>query len=221
MEKLLFIDDDNDILEILEDYFIQYYDVYTATTYEDAIKLIDDVKFDCIISDINLVEQEGFQIAQYVKSKDKDLPVLLLSGLTEEEMILKGFDVGADDYIRKPFSCAELNARIGTRLRKTRQNKHIFGDLEIDEASTQVKFKGKVIPLTSMEFDILLFLVKNKGQTFSKEEIYNKIWQQAPLDQMHTVQVHMFTLRKKLQDATNKEFIKTLWKKGYMFTCEN
>ena len=220
MEKLLFIDDEIEILNELQDYFIAFYDVYTASTYEKAIELINCVKFDCIISDVNLVNQEGFQIVEYVKNLNKDIPVLLLSGLTQEEMILKGFDVGADDYIRKPFSCAELNARIGTRLRKTRLSKHRFGDLEVDEASSQVKFKGKIVPLTSMEFDILLFLIKNKGQTFNKEEIYNQIWKQAPLDQMHTVQVHMFTLRKKLQEATGKEFIKTMWKKGYMFVGE-
>lgn len=220
MEKLLFIDDEREILDILEDYFMEFYDVYTANTFEKAIDLINSVRFDCIISDVNLVEQEGFAIVEYAKNKNKDVPVLLLSGLTEEEMILKGFDVGADDYIRKPFSCAELNARIGTRLRKNRQQKHKFGDLEVDEASTQVKYKDKVIALTSMEFDILLFLIKNKGQTFNKEEIYNQIWKQAPLDQMHTVQVHMFTLRKKLQEGTGKEFIKTMWKKGYMFVGE-
>lgn len=220
MEKLLFIDDERGILDILEDYFMEFYDVYTANTFEKAIDLINSVHFDCIISDVNLVKQEGFEIVEYVKNKNKDVPVLLLSGLTEEEMILKGFDVGADDYIRKPFSCAELNARIGTRLRKNRQKKHKFGDLEVDEASTQVRYKDKVIALTSMEFDILLFLIKNKGQTFNKEEIYNQIWKQAPLDQMHTVQVHMFTLRKKLQEGTGKEFIKTMWKKGYMFVGE-
>jgi len=217
MEKILFIDDETEILEILENYFTSFYEVYTANTFEKAINLIDSVDFDCIVSDVNLIEQEGFEIVEYSKRKKKEIPVLLLSGLTEEEMILKGFDVGADDYIRKPFSCAELNARILTRLRKNRQKVHVIGDFKIDESSVQVKYQEKLIPLTSMEFDILLFLVKNRGETFNKEEIYNKIWQQAPLDQMHTVQVHMFTLRKKLLDATGKEFIKTIWKKGYMF----
>ena len=88
MEKLLFIDDEKGILDILEDYFMEFYDVYTANTFEKAIDLINSVHFDCIISDVNLVKQEGFEIVEYVKNKNKDVPVLLLSGLTEEEMIM-------------------------------------------------------------------------------------------------------------------------------------
>lgn len=220
MEKILFIDDEQEILDLLKDYFKNLYEVYTATTFNDAINLIDSTDFDCVVSDVNLIEAEGFEIVSYIKQKNKNLPVLLLSGLTQEEMILKGFDVGADDYIRKPFSCAELNARISTRLNKNKKKKYIFGDLEIDESSMQVRYKQNIIPLTSMEFDILLLLVKNEGITYNKEEIYNEIWKQEPLDQMHTVQVHMFTLRKKLQDFTGIEYIKTIWKKGYMFCWE-
>lgn len=220
MEKILFIDDEQEILDLLKDYFKNLYEVYTATTFNDAINLIDSKDFDCVVSDVNLIEAEGFEIVSYIKQKNKNLPVLLLSGLTQEEMILKGFDVGADDYIRKPFSCAELNARISTRLNKNKKKKYTFGDLEIDESSMQVRYKQNIIPLTSMEFDILLLLVKNEGITYNKEEIYNEIWKQEPLDQMHTVQVHMFTLRKKLQDFTGIEYIKTIWKKGYMFCWE-
>lgn len=220
MEKILFIDDEQEILDLLKDYFKNLYEVYTATTFNDAINLIDSTDFDCVVSDVNLIEAEGFEIVSYIKQKNKNLPVLLLSGLTQEEMILKGFDVGADDYIRKPFSCAELNARISTRLNKNKKKKYIFGDLEIDESAMQVRYKQNIIPLTSMEFDILLLLVKNEGITYNKEEIYNEIWKQEPLDQMHTVQVHMFTLRKKLQDFTGIEYIKTIWKKGYMFCWE-
>ncbi len=220
MEKILFIDDEQEILDLLKDYFKNLYEVYTATTFNDAINLIDSTDFDCVVSDVNLIEAEGFEIVSYIKQKNKNLPVLLLSGLTQEEMILKGFDVGADDYIRKPFSCAELNARISTRLNKNKKKKYAFGDLEIDESAMQVRYKQNIIPLTSMEFDILLLLVKNEGITYNKEEIYNEIWKQEPLDQMHTVHVHMFTLRKKLQDFTGIEYIKTIWKKGYMFCWE-
>ena len=218
MIKVLFIDDEIDIISELKAYFSSRYEVYTALNFEDAISLISKINFDCIVSDVNLAGKEGFDIVRYVKERNKNLPVLLLSGLTEEEMILKGFMVGADDYIRKPFSLAELNARISTRLNKSSKKVHNFGDLNIDEEAGIVTFKGEIIPITNMEFNILIFLVQHEGQTFNKQDIYNEIWQQAPLDQMHTVQVHMFTLRKKMLEATGMEYIKTIWKKGYMFS---
>ena len=218
MNKVLFIDDEKEIVDALRDYFVQKYDVYTALSFDEAISWINKINFDCIISDVNLGEKMGFDIVKYVKERNSNTPVLLLSGLTQEEMILKGFDVGADDYIRKPFSLAELNARISTRLNKKSKQIYTFGDLTIDEDAGIVKFRGEEIPITNMEFNILIFLVKHEGQTFNKQEIYNEIWQQAPLDQMHTVQVHMFTLRKKIFDATGMDYIKTIWKKGYMFS---
>lgn len=216
MNRLLFVDDDETILHQLLDYFCEDYIVYTASCVDDAIEQIEKQSFDCIISDVNMKGKTGFDLVSYVKKKYSEIPILLLSGLTEEEMILKGFDLGASDYVRKPFSFAELKARISSRLKRN-NGEFTFGDLVINEASAQVSFKGKNIPLTSMEFDILLLLVKNKGKTFSKEQIYDTIWKQEPLDQMHTVQVHMFTLRKKLQDVTGLEIIKTIWKKGYIF----
>ena len=218
MNKLLFIDDEKEIIDALNDYFSQKYDVYTALTYDSAIELIKQHSFDCIISDVNLVDKEGFDIVKFVKERNSKTPVLLLSGLTQEEMILKGFSVGADDYIRKPFSLAELNARISTRLKKSGKNVHTFGDLVVDEDAGIVTFKGEELPIANMEFNILVFLINHEGQTFNKQEIYNEIWQQAPLDQMHTVQVHMFTLRKKIFEATGMDYIKTIWKKGYMFS---
>ena len=218
MNKVLFIDDEKEIVDALRDYFVQKYDVYTALSFDEAISWINKINFDCIISDVNLGEKMGFDIVKYVKERNSNTPVLLLSGLTQEEMILKGFDVGADDYIRKPFSLAELNAIISTRLNRKSKQIYTFGDLTIDEDAGIVKFKSEEIPITNMEFNILIFLVKHEGQTFNKQEIYNEIWQQAPLDQMHTVQVHMFTLRKKIFDATGMDYIKTIWKKGYMFS---
>ena len=218
MNKILFVDDEKEIIDALRDYFSQKYDVYTALTYNDAIELIKQNTFDCIVSDVNLIDKEGFDIVKFVKERNSSIPVLLLSGLTQEEMILKGFSVGADDYIRKPFSLAELNARIQTRLHKNSKKIHTFGDLVVDEDSGIVTFKGKELPIANMEFNILVFLINHEGQTFNKQEIYNEIWQQAPLDQMHTVQVHMFTLRKKIFEATGMDYIKTIWKKGYMFS---
>lgn len=218
MNKVLFIDDEEEIILALKDYFSNKYDVYTALSFDEAINLINIINFDCIISDVNLGNKMGFDIVKYVKQRNTNTPVLLLSGLTQEEMILKGFDVGADDYIRKPFSLAELNARISTRLNKSSKKIYTFGDLSIDANAGIVKFKGNEIPITNMEFNILIFLVEHEGETFNKQDIYNEIWKQAPLDQMHTVQVHMFTLRKKIFDATSMDYIKTIWKKGYMFS---
>lgn len=218
MEKVLFIDDEKEIIDALKDYFDSKYDVYTALTYDQAIELIKQHSFDCIVSDVNLVDKEGFDIVKFVKGRNSKTPVLLLSGLTQEEMILKGFSVGADDYIRKPFSLAELNARISTRLKKSGNRVHTYGDLVVDEDAGIVTFKGQELRIANMEFNILVFLINHEGQTFDKQAIYNEIWQQAPLDQMHTVQVHMFTLRKKILEATGMEYIKTIWKKGYMFS---
>ncbi len=220
MKKLLFIDDEKPILEELKSYFKENFDVYTASNYAEAMMFLTSIDFDCVISDVNLNEFEGFDIVKFVKEFKSKVPVLLLSGLTEEEMILRGFECGADDYIRKPFSLPELNARILVRLGKNEKPIYRFGDLEINAQNSQASFKGKPIVLTSMEFDILLLLAKNAGTLLSKEDIYNEIWKQAPLVQMHTLQVHMFTLRKKMQMATNIEYIKTVWKKGYIFEAQ-
>lgn len=223
MYNLLVVDDDVDILNINQIYFSNIgFNVYTAETAKSAMKIVDNIVLDCIILDISLPDLDGYKICNAIKEK-VNIPIIFLSNYEREEERVQGFLSGGDDYITKPYSLKELELRIYARMRQYKDITSIpnvlkFSSLVINVNSRKVTFDKKSIDLTTMEFEILLFLAENKEQVFSKIEIYNQVWKMPDVGDQHTVQVHIAQMRKKINSLSREhQYIQTVWGKGYRF----
>ncbi|HBF8684563.1 TPA: response regulator transcription factor [Clostridioides difficile] len=223
MYNLLVVDDDVDILNINQIYFSNIgFNVYTSETAKDAMDIVESIVLDCIILDISLPDIDGYKMCNDIKEK-VNIPIIFLSNYEHEEEKVRGFLAGGDDYITKPYSLKELELRIYARMRQYKNITSVpnvlkFSALVINVNSRKVTFDGESIDLTTMEFEILLFLVENKEQVFSKIEIYNQVWKMPDIGDQHTVQVHIAQMRKKINSLSREhQYIQTVWGKGYKF----
>lgn len=228
-EKLLLIEDDHAIGRIVKDTLEQEgYFVTWATTGLEGLADFQTQPFDLVLVDWMLPEMDGLTVCQNIRW-ESDVPILMMSARKDEADKVEGLQ-GADDYLAKPFSLAELKARVASHLRRWQRYKKIevtehvatfaFG-LAIDWHKELATLENKELALTQKEFALLKLLVKNPGQLFSKEELYQHIWQQASVDETHTVTVHIRALREKLQDPVKTpHYIQTVWGKGYRFIGE-
>lgn len=218
MYKLLIVDDEIDIVEILKDYFeMNDYQVFTAYDGEQAI---EKLKFnpDIIILDINMPKLNGLDVCKNIREYIH-IPILFLTARVSEKDRVKGFMVGGDDYIVKPFSLEELGARVYAHLRREDRKSNVSnikfqGDLVINYSARSVKL-GEDVYLTKTEFDILELLSMNSGHIFSKEGIYESIWGFDGVGDSSVVGEHIRRIRDKLRKQSNYEFIKTVWGSGY------
>ncbi|AVK85545.1 DNA-binding response regulator [Lysinibacillus sp. B2A1] len=228
-EKLLLIEDDTAIGRIVKDTLEQEgYQVTWATTGLEGLADFQTGTFDLVLVDWMLPEMDGLTVCQNIRW-ESEVPILMMSARKEEADKVEGLQ-GADDYIAKPFSLEELKARIASHLRRwKRYNKQeIMGDiitfshgLKIDWQMETASLLNEELTLTQKEFALLKLLAKNPSQTFSKEELYQHIWQQASVDETHTVTVHIKALREKLKDPVKTpHYIQTVWGKGYRFIGE-
>ncbi|MBH8150124.1 response regulator transcription factor [Clostridioides difficile] len=223
MYNLLVVDDDVDILNINQIYFSNIgFNVYTSETAKDAMDIVESIVLDCIILDISLPDIDGYKMCNDIKEK-VNIPIIFLSNYEHEEEKVRGFFAGGDDYITKPYSLKELELRIYARMRQYKNITSVpnvlkFSALVINVNSRKVTFDGESIDLTTMEFEILLFLAENKEQVFSKIEIYNQVWKMPDIGDQHTVQVHIAQMRKKINSLSREhQYIQTVWGKGYKF----
>ncbi len=228
-EKLLLIEDDTAIGRIVKDTLAQEgYQVTWATTGLEGLADFQTGTFDLVLVDWMLPEMDGLTVCQNIRW-ESEVPILMMSARKEEADKVEGLQ-GADDYIAKPFSLEELKARIASHLRRwKRYNKQeLMGDiitfshgLKIDWQMETASLLNEELTLTQKEFALLKLLAKNPSQTFSKEELYQHIWQQASVDETHTVTVHIKALREKLKDPVKTpHYIQTVWGKGYRFIGE-
>lgn len=223
MYNLLVVDDDVDILNINQIYFSNIgFNVYTSETAKDAMDIVESIVLDCIILDISLPDIDGYKMCNDIKEK-VNIPIIFLSNYEHEEEKVRGFLAGGDDYITKPYSLKELELRIYAHMRQYKNITSVpnvlkFSALVINVNSRKVTFDGESIDLTTMEFEILLFLAENKEQVFSKIEIYNQVWKMPDIGDQHTVQVHIAQMRKKINSLSREhQYIQTVWGKGYKF----
>jgi len=225
--RLLLVEDDPEIARIVRDMFVREgYDVTWATTGLEGWEDFKAAHYDLALIDLMLPEMDGFTLCKNIRW-DSDIPLLIISAKKEDEDKVKGLDIGADDYIAKPFSLQELKARVEAQLRRWKrynnEPKHVHttmyhGDLEIFWEQNKVKIVGEEIPLTVKEFSLLQVLAQNPERVFSKEELFEHVWQQVDQDGLHTVTVHIKSLRAKLKDPVKTPlFIQTVWGKGYQF----
>lgn len=228
--RLLLVEDDPEIARVIRDIFIRDgYEVTWATTGVEGWEDFQDRAYDLVLIDLMLPEMDGFDLCKNIRWQS-DVPIMIISARKEDEDKVEGLHLGADDYVAKPFSLAELKARVESHLRRWRRYQGMpkLADktdyahgLTIHWDQEKALLNGGEIPLTVKEFALLKVLAQNPGTVFTKNELYQHVWQQAEAEGLHTVTVHVKSLREKLADPVkNPSFIQTVWGKGYRFIGE-
>lgn len=225
-ETILIVDDEEDIIELIK-YNLKNegYDILTAFTGEQAIKIARQSRPDLIVLDLMLPGIDGLEVTRYLKNNDqtKDLPIVMLTAKGEESDIVTGLELGANDYISKPFSPKELLARIRAILRRRRKNAlddsspaiRQVGEMTIDRARHMVTIQGEMVDLTLSEFELLSFLADKKGWVFTRDQIMDAIHGENYAVTERSVDVIIVGLRKKLK--THAVCIETVRGVGYRF----
>ena len=205
--KILAVDDEEDLCEILKfNLEIEGYEVDTAFSAEEALKL-DLTQHNLLLLDVMMGEISGFKMASMLRKNEKtaNIPIIFLTAKDTENDMLTGFNLGADDYISKPFSIRQVIARVKAVLRRTAESNErktsdvlTYGTLELDTKRIKASIDGQEIPLTKKEFEILKLLLENRGNVFSREEILSRIWKDEAYVLDRTIDVNITRLRKKI-----------------------
>lgn len=226
-DKILIVDDEENIVELIKFNLLNGgYEVLTAGDGIEAVKIAKLEKPNLILLDLMLPGIDGYDVCKEIK-KDKEMhniSIIMLTAKGEELDKILGLELGADDYITKPFSVRELMARVKAVLRRTNNFSESFEDiyesknLKVDFERHEVFSYGKKVDLTLKEFDLLQILIKNKGKILNREVLLDKIWGYEYIGETRTVDVHIRYLRKKIeQDDKNPKFIETIRGVGYRF----
>ncbi len=221
MASVLVVDDDPTVREVVCSYLrADGYDVSEADDGETALAMIRARRPDLLVLDVMLPGVDGLEVCRKIRAST-DLPVILLTALGSEEDRVVGLELGADDYLTKPFSPRELVLRVGSVLRRVRELNNpdptelTDGDLVVDGASRQCRVGGEPVALTVREFDLLRFLVANPGTVFTRSELLERVWGWSFGDQS-TVTVHVRRVREKVEpDPTTPTRLVTVWGVGY------
>ena len=226
MYNVLVCDDDREIVEAIEIYLSQEgYKVLKAYDGEEALKVLDREKVDLLIIDVMMPKLDGIRATLKIREK-KNMPIIILSAKSEDADKILGLNVGADDYMTKPFNPLELTARVKSQLRrytqlgstidKSNQAVYAVGGLSIDDEQKEVTVDGEPVRLTPIEYNILLLLVKNQGKVFSISQIYESIWNADAIGADNTVAVHIRHIREKIEiNPKEPRYIKVVWGIGY------
>jgi len=229
MQNILLVEDDPEITRLISLHFdAAQYKLTSSTTGEGALKNIASDNYQLVILDISLPDSNGLEICKKIRAADAHIPVMMLTCHAEESDKVLALELGADDYVTKPFGILELMARVKAIMRRSGQKvateplekkEIIVDDLVIDAGKHKVCLKGSRLELTVKEFDLLWLLASNPGKTFSRKELLQKIWGFAFAGYEHTVTSHINRLRLKLEsDLNHPKYILTAWGSGYRFT---
>ena len=230
MPRVLIVEDEPGLVEGLSHNFqFEGYEVSTAQNGKEGLKLALRDRPDLIVLDLMLPEKDGFEVLREFRQRNSTVPVLILTARSLESDLIQGFDLGADDYLTKPFSVAELLARARALLKRAPQTEggealppgnFAFGDVVIDFQTREVRKSGEMMPLAFKEFELLKFLALRRGKTVSREELLQEIWGVDPDSGVttRTVDTHIANLRGKLGGGdVSPNFIATVHKVGYKF----
>ena len=227
MNHVLVVEDDKEIREGVEIYLkSQGYEVFQAADGVEGLEVIEKEDIHLAIVDIMMPRMDG--ISMVVKHREKyDFPVIFLSAKSEEVDKIMGLNMGADDYVTKPFTPMELLARVNSQLRRYRRfmerlgdkeensRIHTIGGLEINEDNVEVTVDGEPVKMTPIEYKILLLLMKNPGRVFSAEEIYERVWNERAIN-TDTIMVHVRNIREKIEvNPREPKYLKVVWGVGY------
>ena len=226
MAKILVCDDDKDIVEAIDIYLTQEgYEVLKAYDCDEAIKVLKSNEVDLLIMDVMMPRLDGIRATLKIR-ENMSLPIIILSAKSEDADKILGLNIGADDYITKPFNPLELVARVKSQLRRYTQlgstarsdNQSEFrtGGLVIRDDLKEVTVDGEKVKLTPIEYNILLLLVKNQGKVFSINQIYENIWNEEAIGADNTVAVHIRHIREKIEiNPKEPRYLKVVWGVGY------
>lgn len=231
MARILFVEDEQEVLNTLIKFFTREgHEVHGARTGADALDLAERHPPDVAVLDVMLHEgpagpdaMDGYEICKALRESGFDRPVIFVTARSSEQDKLVGFEMGADDYVTKPFSLLELKARVEACLRRAGGVKriHRFDDVTIDLDQYTIERPDKTERLSNRERDLLQFFIQNRGRILSREELLKRVWGYKAGIATRTVDTHVLTVRKKLgDDAQNPKFIETLHGVGYQFIAE-
>ena len=226
MEKILIIEDEESILMALtDDLGLEGYEVASARDGLKGLSMAKEKAHDLIVLDIMLPKMDGFEVCKQLRQAGMTTPILMLTAKSQEIDKVLGLELGADDYVTKPFSPRELLARVKAILRRVKSTQeqmdvYCFGDVEIDFKKYEVKKKGQPVYLTSLEFSLIGFLIKHKDQVLDRSAILDGVWGEDVYVLPKTVDTHIGHLRKKIEDdPANPKHIIGVRGVGYEFTA--
>ena len=225
---ILIVEDDKEIRDGIEIYLRnQGYQVYKAANGKEGLEIIAGDEIHLAIVDIMMPVMDGVTMLMKLRMQEHEFPVIMLSAKSEEVDKIMGLNMGADDYVTKPFTPLELLARVNSHLRryskylsavndeKSNDHIHTIGGLELNEDTVEVTVDGEPVKLTPMEFKIVQLLIKNPGRVFSADEIYERIWNEKAVN-TDTIMVHVRNIREKIEiDPKNPKYLKVVWGVGY------
>lgn len=224
MVNVLVCDDEKDIVSALKIYLeSEGYAVFTAYDGIEALEVLETTEIHLVLLDVMMPRMDGIQTMAKIR-ETSNVPIILLTAKSEDTDKVLGLNVGADDYVTKPFNPVELLARVKSQLRRymqlgggeTPKDKLVIGGIELDDKSKQVTLDGEVMPLTPTEYDILKLLMQNVGKVFSTKEIYRAVWKEDPMGAEGSVAVHIRHLREKIEiNPSDPRYIKVIWGRGY------
>ena len=222
METILIVEDDPSMLTGLKDNFeFKGYKVLTAADGEKGLDAALNATPDLIILDIMLPKINGYEICRLIRAEGLEMPVIMLTAKGEESDVVLGLNIGADDYVTKPFSISELLARSAAFLRRTKKEVEEvveFGDLRLDRAARRLTRAGEEIELSPKEFSLLLYFVEKPGRALTRDEILNAVWGYDCIVTSRSVDRFVTTLRNKIEpDPATPVFIHTVRQVGYRF----
>lgn len=224
--NILVCDDDKEIVEAIEIYLQQEgYNILKAYDGEQALAMLKENEVHLLIIDVMMPKLDGIRATLKIR-EESSIPIIILSAKSEDSDKILGLNIGADDYITKPFNPMELLARVKSQIRRytnfgaagqeTSEQIYSTGGLVINDDRKEVTVDGEPVKLTRIEYNILLFLVKNKGKVFSIDQIYEQIWKEEAYGADNTVTVHIRHIREKIEiDPKNPKYLKVIWGIGY------
>ncbi len=225
---ILLVEDDREIREGIEIYLKnQGYEVFQAANGREGLAVVETEEIHLGIVDIMMPVMDGVTMLMKLRAMGQEFPVIMLSAKSEEVDKILGLNMGADDYVTKPFTPMELLARVNSQLRRyskylsatqnSTSNEHVYtiGGLELNEETVEVSVDGVPVKMTPMEFKIVQLLIKNPGRVFSADEIYERIWNEKAIN-TDTIMVHVRNIREKIEvDPKNPKYLKVVWGVGY------
>lgn len=223
MDKILMVEDEKELARVTKDYFSSR--GYLLEVINDGQQALDYLMLNSVkllLLDIMLPGVDGLSICEKVR-ENSNIPIIIISALTGEEARIKGIELGADDYIEKPYSVKELFVRVNSQLRRAYElqlelNRISVGNLLLDISARQLYLAGEKVDLAAKEFELLKILIQNKGRALKKERLFNQVWGLNSESDYSTLTVHINKLREKIEKNPKKpELIKTVWGIGYRF----
>lgn len=224
--NILICDDEKDIVSVLKLYLGQEdYNLFEAYNGKEALEILDREDIHLLLLDIMMPEMDGIETLATLR-RDKNIPVILLTAKSEDTDKILGLNIGADDYVTKPFNPVELLARVKSQIRRYTQfraqaeikKEDIFtiGEIMLDDVKKEVTLAGEEVNLTPKEYGILKLLIENPGKVFSLKEIYSKVWQEDYYGTENTVAVHIRHLREKIEiNPEEPRHLQVVWGRGY------